>query len=124
MKPLPRNKVVVKEKVTPLPGTKGVGTRPVPKIRKKRPALYLLALLFLYFLILFAVQFVRYIQLSNEVKALNREIDSIKAENALLNEEIERLYDPEYLEELARGRLGMVRRGEILFYFQDAPKSP
>ena len=116
MKPLPRNKTAV---VTPLPGV-----RPAPRIKKKWPVLYLLGLLFLYFLILFTVQFFRYIQLNNEVRALSREMERIKAENALLTEEIERLHDPEYLEELARGDLGMVKPGEILFNIQEPPASP
>ncbi len=124
MKPLPRNKVMQKEKVTSLPGIKDPGRSPVQKIKKKKPALYLLALFIFYFLVLFSVQFFRYIQLNNDLRALNREIEAIEQENAFLSQEIERLHDPEYLEELARGRLGMVRRGEILFYIQDAPVNP
>jgi cell division protein FtsL len=116
MKPLPRNKTAV---VTPLPGV-----RPAPRIKKKWPVLYLLGLLLVYFLILFTVQFFRYIQLNNEVRALSREIERIRGENALLAEEIERLNDPEYLEELARDRLGMARPGEVLFNIQEPPATP
>ncbi len=123
MNPLPGSKKESfkgKVKVARLPNSEGFKKAPVPKVKKKKPVLYLLAFLIFYFVALFSVQLVRYVQLNNEVRALDREITAIRAENDTLTEEIERLGDPDYLEELARGRLGMVRRGEILFYFQDA----
>lgn len=110
--------------VTPLNRT---GIRPVPvapKIKKKKPVLYLFALLFLYFIVLFSVQGFRYIQLSNEVKALDRDIAAIKEENNALLKEIEMLNDPEYLEELARGELGMVKPGEIIINIVDPKQQP
>ena len=108
-------------KVTRLPLPEPV---PVPKIRKKKPLLLLFAFLILYFLVLFSVQFVRYFQMTHEVKVLSREIAAIEEENASLMNEIERLDNPEYLEELARERLGMMRRGELLFYIQESSKEP
>ncbi len=123
MKPLPK-KLEPKSNVTPLNRT---GSRPepvAPKIKKKKPVLYLFALLFIYFIILFSVQGFRYIQLSNEVKALDRDIAAIKEENNALMKEIEMLSDPEYLEELARGRLGMVRRGEVIFSVLNPEQQP
>jgi cell division protein DivIC len=123
MKPLPK-KLETKSNVTPL---KRPGIRPeppVPKIKKKKPALYFFALLFLYFVVLFSVQGFRYIHLNNEVKALEREIAAIKEENNALVKKIEMLNDPEYLEELARGNLGMIRKGDFIFTIMGAEKQP
>ncbi len=44
----------------------------------------------------------------------------LTAENAELREEIEKLNTPSYIEQLAREKLGLVRKGEILI----APKEP
>ncbi len=124
MNPLPGTKEPLKGKVTPLPRGEKFKNAAAPKVKKKKPVLYLLAFLVFYFVVLFSFQVARYIQLNNEAKALERQISALKAENASLEEEIERLSDPDYLEELARGRLGMVRRGEILFYIRDAREQP
>ena len=124
MKPLPRKPAPVKGTVTPLPRPKVPGALPVPRIKKKSPVLYLLALLFLYFLILFSVQFFRYIHLTQEVRALNREIEAIREENSQLSQEIERLQDPEYMEELARRDLGMVHRNDYIFHIQRGQPNP
>jgi cell division protein FtsB len=123
MKPLTK-KLEPKGNVTPL---KRPGTRPEPsvlKIKKKKPALYLFALLLFYFIVLFAVQGFRYIQLSNEVKALDKEIAAITEENRALMKEIEMLSDLEYLEELARGKLMMVKPREVIFTIKGAEQQP
>jgi cell division protein FtsL len=123
MKPLTK-KLEPKGNVTPL-NRPGFRPEPVaPKIKKKKPALYLFALLILYFIVLFSVQGIRYIQLSNEVKALDREIAAIKEENNALMKEIEMLSDPEYLEELARESLRMVKPGEVIFSFLNPEQQP
>lgn len=124
MKSLSKKPETLKGTVTPLKRP-GVGMEPsAPKIKKKKPLLYLLALLLLYFAVLFCVQGFRYIQLNNEVKALEKEIAAIMAENNALMLEIEMLNDHEYLEELARGKLGMVRRGEIIINILNAEQQP
>lgn len=56
----------------------------------------------------------RLAQLEEQARALERQ-------NSELEEEIRRLYDPEYLERIARECLGMVRPGEIAFVV--VPKS-
>jgi cell division protein FtsL len=46
---------------------------------------------------------------------LEQRVDALQRERQELEAEIEKLHDPEYLEELARKCLGMVRPGEIAF---------
>ena len=110
-------KQIEKGNVTPLSHPRKLPVQ-APGVKKKKPFIYLLALLFFYFVFLFSTQFVRYIQVNNELKALNADIAAIEEENMALKAEIEQLHDLDYLEELARGRLGMVKRGEILFYIR------
>ncbi|CAN5347444.1 hypothetical protein BH20ACT24_BH20ACT24_11630 [soil metagenome] len=62
----------------------------------------------------FIAQRDRLTQLEEQARALERQ-------NSELEEEIRRLYDPEYLERIARECLGMVRPGEIPFVV--VPKS-
>ncbi len=62
----------------------------------------------------FIAQRDRLAQLEEQARALERQ-------NSELEDEIRRLYDPEYLERIARECLGMVRPGEIAFVV--VPKS-
>ncbi|NLI90655.1 MAG: septum formation initiator family protein [Peptococcaceae bacterium] len=51
---------------------------------------------------------------------LEKQKDEIVAKNEQLRQEIEKLNTPTYIEQLAREKLGLVRKGEILV----APKEP
>ncbi|HHX78085.1 MAG TPA: septum formation initiator family protein [Firmicutes bacterium] len=84
------------------------------KIKKNKFLLVLIGILLLYFCFLFFSQFARYFQLKGEVNSLMQDVDRLREENDLLKEEVELLKDPEYLEELARSRLGMIRPGEVV----------
>jgi cell division protein FtsB len=46
-----------------------------------------------------------------------------RQENARLREEVQRLYEPAAVEEIARRELGLIKPGEILFIVKDAPQS-
>ncbi len=62
-------------------------------------------------------------RMADHREQLSRDIWSIDSENATLRQEIEQLKkDPLMIEALARERLDMGRRGEILYRF-DAPSS-
>ena len=61
----------------------------------------------------------QYLAQRAEIDRLEQEIRSIEADRARLEEEIDRLHDPEYLERLARECLGMVKPGEISFVVPD-----
>jgi cell division protein FtsB len=45
-----------------------------------------------------------------------------RQENAQLREEVQRLYEPAAVEEIARRELGLIKPGEILFIVKDAPQ--
>jgi cell division protein FtsB len=58
---------------------------------------------------------------------LEQQAEVLEARNALLEERIDRFTDPAYLEQLARGCLGMVRPGETAFVMvpvRGAPATP
>ena len=58
----------------------------------------------------------------DDVRALERDVATAKAENSRLWREIQRLKnDPAALEELARRDLGMIKPGEKLYIIKDAP---
>src|SRR5688572_24553916 len=57
-----------------------------------------------------------------EARALDQAVSAARAENARLSSELERLkHDPAALEEVARRDLGLIKPGEKLFIFKDAP---
>ena len=59
-----------------------------------------------------------YLEQVEAAQNLERQIQEITTQNALLEEEIRRVQtDPQKLEELARNRLGMVRKGETVYQF-------
>lgn len=59
------------------------------------------------------------------LRALQKELDQVDAENAELRRDVSRLRievkqlrdDPAAVERIARGELGMVRRSEVVFQF-------
>ena len=57
----------------------------------------------------------------SEIDRLEARIGELEAERAQLEQEIERIRDPEYVEQLARC-MGMVRPGEIAFVNPEAPR--
>jgi cell division protein FtsB len=57
----------------------------------------------------------------DQIDRLEARINQLEAERTRLNHELDRIHDPEYVEELARC-MGMVRPGEISFVNPDAPK--
>ena len=53
---------------------------------------------------------------TQERKRIEVELDSLKAEEVRLREEIEKLkFAPEYMEKLAREKYGMARKGEKVY---------
>ena len=46
-----------------------------------------------------------------------------RRENARLREDVQRLYEPAAVEEIARRELGLIKPGEILFIVKDVPQS-
>jgi cell division protein FtsL len=105
------------KKLIYLPGAK----QAVPAKRKRTVSILLIAAV-LYFSLLFAGQYWRSLQLRRALAELQAEIQIVKAQNESMSKEIERLHSPAYIEQKAREDLGMVRSGELLFFFQDRDK--
>lgn len=57
----------------------------------------------------------------NEINRLEAQVTKLEADRASLEQELERIHDPDYVEQLARC-MGMVRPGEIAFVNPNAPK--
>ncbi|HTY80857.1 MAG TPA: septum formation initiator family protein [Candidatus Bathyarchaeia archaeon] len=54
--------------------------------------------------------------LKQEAESLEREVGVLRADTARLTEEVERLRtDPEYIEQIAREKLGLVKPGERVY---------
>jgi cell division protein FtsB len=64
-----------------------------------------------------------YLDQRERLARLERQTQVLQQANAGLEAQIRRLNDPEYLERLARERLGMVRPGEIGFVPVPAPRA-
>ncbi|MFH0826356.1 MAG: septum formation initiator family protein [Candidatus Omnitrophota bacterium] len=68
----------------------------------------------LFLLILFLPGFTKLQELKDKNQDLEARITELHRENVLLQEELERvLHDPLYQEEIARDKMGVVRKGEI-----------
>ncbi len=57
----------------------------------------------------------------DEINRLETRITELETERANLRQEVERIRDPSYVEQLARC-IGMVRPGEIAFVNPEAPR--
>ena len=60
-----------------------------------------------------------------EYRAVETALSALKTENARLRNQVEYLqHDLHTIEALARGELGLIRPGEILFVLKDRPERP
>lgn len=67
----------------------------------------------------------RYLDMRRHALQLEQEIGEIERSNAELRREIARLqHDPARIEELARERLGFVRKGETVYQIVEEPERP
>lgn len=93
--------------------------------RRLNPKKFAIAILVVFFAIYF-VYIMIWQQMTinlknNEIDALNEKIEDATAQTEKLKAELENLDDPEYLEKIARERLGLIRSNERVFV--DANKS-
>ena len=102
------------KKLTYLPGATAGG------FWQKRLITALVILTILYFALLFVTQYWRQVQFRQTLQIIEADIAGATAQNEEMQREVERLYSPAYLEEMARQELGMVRSGELLFLFQES----
>ena len=74
--------------------------------------------LLVYSLCSFAAVSFRIRQAAREEQVLRQELLLLQLRGEELSRQLEEGPDDEYLEELARERLGLVKSGEIVFYFR------
>lgn len=63
---------------------------------------------------------IKYFRMKAQYNRLTREIGILGSENAKLGNEVRMLRtDPDYIERVARDKLGLARPGEIVYYYAD-----
>ncbi len=88
----------------------------------KRKALIAIAVFaFLYLLVSFIfgeMGLIKYYRMKVQYNSLHRDITTLKQDNARLLGDVHALRtDPDYMEILARDKLGLAREGEIVYYY-------
>ncbi len=66
---------------------------------------------------------IKYYRMKAQYNALTGEIAALKQDNARLTYEVRALKtDPDHLEQIARDKLGLARRGEIVYYYGESER--
>ena len=91
------------------------------KKRKKasRTKKFLIVVMILVVLIFSGGAIAQVVSLNMELRDAKAEQERRLEEKEMLENDLERINDPEYIEEQARKRLRMIRQGEILYVFPD-----
>ena len=76
--------------------------------------LAIILLLILYIVFLFSDKYARTLQLKEDIKRLESEIEELKMKNNNLSEEVESLKSDKSVEKIAREELGLTKPDEIL----------
>ncbi len=74
----------------------------------------IILLLILYIVFLFSDKYARTLQLKEDIKRLESEIEELKMKNNNLSEEVESLKSDKTVEKIAREELGLTKPDEIL----------
>ena len=74
----------------------------------------IILLLILYIVFLFSDKYARTLQLKEDIKRLESEIEELKMKNNNLSEEVESLNSDKSVEKIAREELGLTKPDEIL----------
>jgi cell division protein FtsB len=82
---------------------------------KMRTKLFLTLILLSYFLFVFIQQSFEMQTQQDSINQLQDEISEVQHENELLTRQIEQTKSREYIEKIARERLGWVKEGETIF---------
>lgn len=70
-------------------------------------------------LLIIGFQYWRQVQTGEVLAMLENRIAELQEQQAALEEEVSRLQDLDYIETLARQRLGLVKPGEVIFQLED-----
>lgn len=54
-------------------------------------------------------------QAQKQVKKVEKELNQLRLENKILMQQVENMKDPFYLEKMAREKLGLAKKGEIIY---------
>lgn len=94
----------------------GIAGAPARKINLKKMVIAAaVAALAVYFIYVLIWQQVTISNKNSEIEELKMQVNSASEESERLKQEVESLNDPEYLERVARERLGLVRPNERVF---------
>ena len=74
----------------------------------------IILLLILYIVFLFSDKYARTLQLKEDIKRLESELEELKLKNSTLSEEVEALKSDKSVEKIAREELGLTKADEIL----------
>ena len=101
----------------------GISAFPV-RHRENRYSMYrllviVLSLVVFGLLVMIGAQYLRQREAGQALEEMEKRINEMKEQQAALEEEILKLQDLDYIEVLARERLGLVRPDEIIFQFED-----
>jgi cell division protein DivIC len=96
----------------------------LPRFSPARIVFCVTALIVVYFLATFAVNFVRDRQLGEQESGVQAEIDELRERNERLTDLEEYLNSDEYIETIAREELGLVKEGEIGFVAISSQPAP
>ena len=78
-------------------------------------AIAIFVVLMCYFSGLYINQYIERNKMETRLFKLKEEIQEVKSTNEELQNEVELLYSPEYIESLARKELGLIKPGEVMF---------
>ena len=96
---------------------------PIQENRYLKLVILLVVLAFLWFLFAPKTGFMALLRQRAELKSLQEETQDLTAENEKLRQEIEKIEnDEKYLEDIARGELGLIKENEIIFEFSPKKK--
>lgn len=91
-------------------------------MEKKKIILKFLGL-FTLFAIIFLPGYSKYQDLRQKNRALEEKIGTLQTSNVRLEDEIRRLYkDPAYMEKVARDKLKITRKGEVVYKIEEEDK--
>ena len=74
----------------------------------------IILLIILYIVFLFSDKYARTLQLKEDIKRLESELEELKLKNSTLSEEVEALKSDKSVEKIAREELGLTKPDEIL----------
>lgn len=100
-------------KVSVFPRKAPVPRKRVFRLSKSKLPIFILVLLMFYLSVSFTVQFHRLSALRREINQVQLQLGEVQAKNAELREQLKKVQSDEYVEQVAREKLGLVKPGEV-----------